>query len=285
MRNIFLFIRRYFNFFLFLFLQVLCIYFIVNYSRYHHAAFAHTANKLTGSVNKQYNNVEDYFHLKRINDSLLLANERLYNMLKQNYNLPDTVTRQSVDSIKLDSSSTLKNYSYLSAKIIANSVASQSNSLVLFGSNVLQAHKDMGVVDELNAVVGVITDISGEYAVVMSLLHKDSRLNGKLLKTGETGTILWDGKETNVVTMLNIPKTTRISKGDSVITSGFSTRFPKGLLVGRVEEVLKDKTSNNFIIKLRTAVNFHNVQYGYILANKQQLVVNDLLEKNKLQQQ
>ncbi len=285
MRNIFLFIRRYFNFFLFLFLQVLCIYFIVNYSRYHHAAFANTANKLTGSVNKQYDKVEDYFHLKKVNDSLVLANERLYNMLKQNYNLPDTLVRQSIDSLKLDSVSTLKNYTYFNAKVIANSVASQSNALVLYGPNVLLANKDMGVVDASNAVVGVVTDKSGEYAVVMSLLHKDSRLNGKLLKTGETGTILWDGKETNVVTMLNIPKTTRINIGDSVITSGFSTRFPKGLLIGRVKEILKDKSSNNFIIKLTTAVNFHKVQYGYILANNQQQIVNELLEKNKLQQQ
>ncbi len=285
MRNIFLFIRRYFNFFLFLFLQVLCIYFIVNYSRYHHAAFANTANKLTGSVNKQYNKVEDYFHLKKVNDSLVLANERLYNMLKQNYNLPDSSVRQSIDSLKLDSASTLKNYTYYNAKVIANSVASQSNALVLYGPNVLLANKDMGVVDASNAVVGVVTDKSGEYAVVMSLLHKDSRLNGKLLKTGETGTILWDGKETNVVTMLNIPKTTRINIGDSVITSGFSTRFPKGLLIGRVKEILKDKLSNNFVIKLTTAVNFHNVQYGYILANNQQQIINELLEKNKLQQQ
>src|SRR5690606_41217709 len=139
-----------------------------------------------------------------------------------------------------------KNYFYNNAKVIANSVASQSNALVIYGPNVLQATKDMGVVDASNAVVGVITDISGEYAVVMSLLHKDSRLNGKLLKTGENGTILWDGKETNVVTMLNIPKTTRLAVGDSIITSGFSTRFPKGLLIGRVKEILKDKSSNNY---------------------------------------
>ena len=90
MRNIFLFIRRYFNLLLFLFLQVFSIYLIVHYSRYHNAIFSSASNQLTGKVNKQFSRVEYYFQLKKTNDSLVKANAKLYNKLKADFELPDT---------------------------------------------------------------------------------------------------------------------------------------------------------------------------------------------------
>src|SRR5690606_1369045 len=153
---------------------------------------------------------------------------------------------RQLDSLSIDSIYAYKNFSYLSARVIANSVVSQSNSLVLYGPNIRKCKEDMGVVDINNAIVGVITSIDDDYAVVMSLLHKDSRTSGKLLKTGETGTVSWDGNQPNIVRMANIPKSTKVEKGDTVISSGFSTRFPKGLMIGRVHEVLLDKSSNNY---------------------------------------
>ena len=65
MRNIFLFLRRYFNFILFLLLQGFSIYLIIQYSNYHKAVFSKTTNQLTGKVNEQFNKVEYYFQLKK----------------------------------------------------------------------------------------------------------------------------------------------------------------------------------------------------------------------------
>lgn len=140
----------------------------------------------------------------------------------------------------------------------------------------------MGVVDPNNAVVGVITDVSDEFAVVMSLLHKDSRISGKLLKTGETGTIIWDGKYPNLVTLTGIPKSTKVAKGDSIITSGFSIIFPKGLMLGRVEEVYLEKSTNNYKINVRTTSNFYNLEYAYVINSTQQPHIDSLLEKAKM---
>ena len=136
----------------------------------------------------------------------------------------------------------------------------------------------MGIVDLNNSVVGAITEINGEFVVVMSLLHKDSRISGKLLKTGETGTVLWDGKHPNLVILSGIPKSTKVAKGDSVITSGFSTIFPKGILIGRIDEVFLEKSTNNFKIVVRTAANFHNLEYAYAINNSQQLVIDQLIK-------
>lgn len=280
MRNIFLFIRRYFNFIFFLLLQVFCIYLIVHYNTYHSAVFSGTANQLTGKINEQYNKVEDYFHLKKTNDSLVKANERLYNKLRADFMLPDTASKTVVDTLRIDSLLQFRRYTYLQAAVIENSVNTQSNFIVLNRGLSGGLKKGMGVIDLSNAVVGSITDISNDYAVVMGLLHKDSHLEGMLLKgNGETGTLSWDGVTPNMITMSRIPKSAKIAKGDTIISSGNSTSIPRGMLLGFVTEVIPEKSSNNFLIKFRSAANFYNLQYVYAIDNSQQEAINKLLEK------
>lgn len=282
MRNIFLFIRRYFNFLVFLVLQVCCISLIVQYSKYHYAMFGNTANKITGKVNSQYDKVEYYFRLKKTNDSLVKANERLYNMLAQNYEIPDSIaTRQVVDSIRVDSILQFRKFTYINSKVVANSVTSQNNYVVLHSPNVSKMRVNMGVVDPTNAVIGVITEVSGNYAVVMSLLHKDSKLSGKLFKTGETGTVTWDGKNPTLITLSGISKGVKVAKGDSVITSGFSAIYPRGLLLGRIDEIYPESGTSNYRIVLRTGANFHNLEYAYAIDNSQQQEIDRLLENTK----
>jgi rod shape-determining protein MreC len=280
-RNIFLFISRYLNFLLFVILQVICITLIVQYSKYHQAIFGSTANQITGNINSRFDRVEYYFQLKKTNDSLVKANERLYNLLSNNFNLPDTNNRQRIDSIRLDSIEAFRQFTYLSGKVVSNAVNTQNNFLVLSGPQVAQMRIGMGVVDQANAAVGVISDVSEGYAVVMSLLHKDSKINGKILKTGETGTVTWDGKYPNLLTLNDIPKSTKLAKGDTIITSGFSTFFPRGLLLGRVEAIYPDKSTNNVKVAIRTAANFYNIEFGYAIQNVQQTGIRKLLEKAK----
>ncbi len=283
MRNIFLFIRRYFNLLFFLLLQGFCIYLIVHYNTYHNAVFSNTANQLTGKVNEQYNKVEDYFHLKKTNDSLVKANERLYNKLKADFQLPDTITKTMVDTIKIDSLTEYRKYTYLQATVIENAVNTQSNFIVLSRGKAQQLKEGMGLVDMNNAAVGITTLVTDDYAVVMSLLHKDSHISGKLFKGGETGTLSWDGKIPNIISLTGIPKSAKVSIGDTIITSGFSTTFPKGMLIGFVTEVIPEKSTNNFLIKFKSAADFFNLQYVFVIDNRQQEAVNQLLEKAKQQ--
>lgn len=281
MRNIFLFIRRYFNFLLFLVLQVVSIYIIVHYNTYHEAAFGNTANRITGSVNKRYNGIQNYFKLKQTNDSLLAANEALYNKLKTDNNLPDSASKTVVDTVKLDSMVQSRSIEYLGSKVVANSVSAQNNYMVLFGTNVPKFKNGMGIVDANNNVAGVVTEVTGNYAVVMSLLHKDSRLSAKLYKGGETGTLVWDGNTPGLLTLTAISKGAKIAVGDSVITSGFSTIFPKGLLVGTVHQLFKEAATSNYRIVVKSAANFDDIQYAYGILNIHQNAVKALLEKTK----
>jgi rod shape-determining protein MreC len=256
---------------------------IVHYSKYHEAAFGNISNQLTGSVNERYNRIEDYFQLKRINDSLIKANEVLYNKLKIDFELPDTTKKTVIDSIRIDSLLKFRKFTYRGTKVVANSVTAQNNFIVLYNGRAQGFRKGMGIVDPNNAIVGIVTDVSEDFSVVMSLLHKDSRISGKIFKSGETGTVTWDGKEPNILTLTGIAKSVKVAKGDSVITSGFSTTFPKGMLIGRVDAVFQESSSNNVRIRIRSAANFYNLQYGYAIENAQEEQINQLLDKARKQ--
>ena len=282
MRNIFLFIRRYFNFILFLLLQGLSIYLIVHYSKYHNAIFSKTANQVTGKINEKYNGITYYFQLKKTNDSLVAANEKLYNKLKADFKMPDSTSNFMVDSIKVDSMERFRKYHYFPAKVVYNSVAAQNNFIVLGRGASQNIQEGMGVIDHNSGVVGIVTDVSGDYAVVMSLLHKDSHLSGKLLKGGESGILNWDGKEPNIISLNGIPKSAKVARGDTIISSGLSTSsIPKGMMIGIVQEVKSDKSTNNYLIKFKTAIDFSNVEFVFVIDNKQAESIKAILDTVK----
>jgi rod shape-determining protein MreC len=143
-RNIFLFIRRYFNFLLFLLLQGVSIYLIVHTSRYHEASFGNFSNQVTGKINQRYSSIQNYFLLKKTNDSLVKANEALYNKLKINFEIPDSTTKNVIDSIRVDSILKFRKFIYTNAQVAANSVTAQNNFIVLSKGRKDKFRKGMG---------------------------------------------------------------------------------------------------------------------------------------------
>lgn len=283
MRNVFLFIRRYFHFLFFLLLQVFCIYLIVHYNKYHNAVGSAAMNEITGSINTQYNKIDYYLQLKRTNEQLIKDNERLRNSLRADFENPDTVNRMVTDSIPFDTLGNRRKWLYQRAKVVSNSVSTQNNFVVLGRGLQQQLVKDEGVVDANNGVVGIVTDVSENFAVVMSLLHKDSRINAILKNDPSSGggSVVWDGVEPNYVSLINVRKSAKAKKGDTVITSGITPTFPYGMIIGTIDQIAPDKSTNNYIIKLKTAANFYNLQYVYSIKNYQKEEINKLLEKAK----
>ncbi|MBL0357567.1 MAG: rod shape-determining protein MreC [Chitinophagaceae bacterium] len=282
MRNIFLFIRRYFNFLLFLLLQAFSIYLITHYNKYHHAVGSAMMNEVTGKINNQYSEINEFFLLKKKNKDLHLENERLRNQLRLNFETPDTTNRLVIDSIPFDTLGNHRKWLYQNARVVSNSVSAQNNFIVLARGAAQELMKDEGVVDTNNGVVGIVTDISENFAVVMSLLHKDSRISG-ILKNDPNGggSITWDGKEPNYLSFSNVRQSAKAKKGDTVITSGITPTFPYGMMIGTIDEIRADKSTNNFIIKIKTTANFYNLQYVYAIKNFQREEIDRLVEKAK----
>lgn len=266
MKNIFLFIRSYFNFIVFVLLQGLSIGILVNYNKTHQAIFAGAANEVTGKLNTQYNSIEGYFSLKANNKLLMEENARLRNMLAQNYEGPDTTVVTVTDSLSTDTIGKRRKFVWLPAKVVGNSVSLQNNYVILERGSLQGVRPDMAVIGP-NGIVGIVVQVSENFSKVMSLLHRNSKVSCMLKKNNMAGSLEWDGKNPSYLTLKGIPKSAQIVKGDTVLTSTYSSIFPSHLMVGTVAEVMADPSSNFFTLKLKSSTNFFSLQYAYLVQN------------------
>lgn len=131
MRNIFLFIRQYFNLISFFILQLICIVTLSKYSKTHEAFFSAQANEITGRINKEYYKVNRYFTLAQVNKELALENARLRDSLKSNFITLDTSKIIVVDTLVKDTSIRYRKYAYLPAIVVGNTVSQELNYLML----------------------------------------------------------------------------------------------------------------------------------------------------------
>ena len=116
-------------------MQAVALYMLFHYNRFHEAAFMGVASEVTGKISKQYNTVEYYFQLQKTNALLIEENQKLRNLLKEDFLPADTTTKIVVDSIKVDSLEQYRRYLYFPAKVINNSVTSQTNYLTISRGN------------------------------------------------------------------------------------------------------------------------------------------------------
>ncbi len=266
MKNIFLFIRRYFTFLSFLLLQVLAIILLSNASKTHEAFFSSTVNELTGNVNLQYNGLRGYFGLKETNRQLAMENARLRNMLITNFQAPDTSQKIVTDTLVSDSTGRLRKFTYLPAKVIGNTYTLQANFLTLERGSAQGVEKGMAVTGP-EGIVGVVVETSANFSRVMSLLHRNSKVSAMLKKDNSTGSVEWDGVDPTYLILRNVTKGAKVTKGDSVLTSTYSANFPSHLLIGTVANISSETQSNFYTLKIKTATNFFNVQYVYLIKN------------------
>ncbi len=268
MKNIFIFIRRYFNFLFFLVLQILSLILLIKYNDTHEAVYAGVANEITGRINAQYNKVQNYFHLKENNRLLLEENTRLKNLLGIDFESPDNSRVTVLDSLVRDTSGRQRKFIWLPAKVVSNTVSQQLNYLTLHRGAKQGVKKDMAVIGQ-QGVVGTVINVSENFSRVMSLLHRNSKVSSMLKKSNIAGTAEWDGKDPHYLTMRNIPKSVPVAKGDSVVTSSYSSNFPSDIMVGVVDEVSQDPGSNFLMIRLKTATNFYSIEYVNLVENVQ----------------
>jgi len=278
-RNIFLFIRRFFILFTFLVLQGFSWAFLVKFNATHEAIFANTSNEITGKVETQYNKVQYYLNLRETNKQLAEENAALRNQLPISLFTPDTTTTLRIDTVKIDSSTIINKYTWLTAKVVNSSITEENNYITLHRGTLQGVNKDMGVVGANGSVVGKVILVSDNYCRVMSLLNRQSKVSAMLKKDNYTGIVDWDGADASTVLLHNISKSTVVKNGDTVITSNLSGNFPAGLLIGTVKEVASEKGSNFYTLKVKTATSFFNLQYAYLINN------NLLEEQRKLELQ
>ena len=194
---------------------------MVRHNGYQGSHVLNSSNRVVANVYTAAANTKEYFSLRDENDRLANENAILRNLLKSNYSVLPLTEYEKYDTLYK------QQYTYLNAKIVNSSVNKRRNFLTLnIGSN-LGITRDMGVVSS-NGIVGKVTDVSDNFSSVMSLLHKDSRVNCQLKKDASYGPLIWDGKDYQYCLLTDIPRHAKIKKGDTVVTSELSGIFPEG---------------------------------------------------------
>lgn len=242
---------------------------LFNYNRFHRTVFLGVANEITGRVNTQVDKVDDYFHLLEENRRVHHMNDSLLNLLRTNFNIPDTGKQVHIDSTRIDSSTQYRRYLYREAKVVYNSVNSENNYVQLArGAN--QGIKDnMAVISSDGVVVGVIINTSPNFSQVLSLLNTKSRIQAALKRTGSMGSLTWDAKDPRFLTLGGISKDVEVKTGDTVLTSKYSYNYPPNYLIGRVAAVTIDKATGFYSLKVQTAINFGTIQQVFVVENLQ----------------
>jgi len=269
LRNIFLFIRRFSTAILFLVLQAVSIWFLITYNKFHRAKGLGVANEVTGWFNTRYNTLEDFFKMKEENRRLLKLNDSLMNRLPSNFVRIDTSLTMTRDSLPFDTLGHYRQYLWREAQVVYNTVNMEKNyAQINRGAN--QGIKDnMGVFSSDGGLVGLVINVGPNFSQVMSLLHVQNKVNVMIKKTESSGSLSWDSKDPRFLTLNNVPKSDSLVKGDTIVTGKYSFSFPPGHLVGTIEEIIKDNSTNFYVLKVRTAANFNNLQQVMVVENMQ----------------
>jgi rod shape-determining protein MreC len=275
MRNVFLFFRRFSTFFTFLFLQVFCLAMVFKYNSHHNALGLTMANNVTGKIHEQKAKINGFFTLRQTADSLVKRNAELLNQKGQNSFVLDTSIREKADYIQLDTLGNTKKilqFVYRPANVIYSTTnQDKRNYMILARGTNAGVNIDMAVIGaETKSVVGKVVYADANYSYVMTLLHQKSIIPAKLASNNENGIIKWNGNNNHTVTLERISKTVDIKVGDSIVTSNSSDIFPQDLLIGTIQSFSEDKATGNHKIIVKTAANFHHINYVEVVENKQQ---------------
>lgn len=249
------------NYFVLLFaaLEVLSVYFVVKDNYYHQAGFFNSANGVAGSVYKTYSGITSYFDLKKVNEELAKENARLHNAVVYNIDTSNHGLHKVTNKFG-------QQYTYILAEVIDNTTNHTNNYITLDAGSKQGVAKDMGVIAP-SGVVGIVVNVSDNYSVVMSLLHKSCKVSAMLKKDGAFGTLQWKGDDYRYATLSQIPMSEKLKAGDTVVTSGYSTIFPKETPVGNIVSYDSIPAQYFYSIKVKLAANFKNLKYVYIVSN------------------
>jgi len=261
MRKLFILIAKNYILLGFLALESLSFSLILNTNSYQDSTFYNWTNQQASSIHEKINSIKHYFLLNKINESLLETNAKL---LTDNQHI---IKSNNSDLIQLLDGSSLQ-FDFLSAFIANNSFIKKNNYITLNKGALHGIKKGMGVFTE-DGIIGIVQNVSSNYSVALSVLHSQIDISAKLLN-GNFGSVKWDGISYKYCKFNYIPKHIILNIGDSVVTTGYSSVFPEGILIGTISNVDTTKNNSFYDLNIKLSNDMTNISYAYVVANKLQ---------------
>jgi rod shape-determining protein MreC len=197
--------------------------------------------------------------LKSQNDELAQENARLKSLL---FNTKDSTKIPKIDTIK-----GVKKTDIIVSKVIHNSYSVFENYLTLDKGSKSGIKPDMGVINSAG-IIGIVDNTSENYATVISILNVKSQINAKIKKSNHFGSLVWNGKSTGYVQLIDVPRLASVRKGDTIVTGEQSVIFPENIGIGTIDKIYVDNQTNYYTLNIKLFNDMTNLGHVYIIKNK-----------------
>jgi rod shape-determining protein MreC len=272
MGNLLALLQRFHVLLLFVVLQIFSLSVLFSENNFHRKEFLRHSSDIIGYIYEKRDAFTSYLRLSEINEQLALENATLRSLLPENFSLMDSTT------VLIQNPN--QKYRYTPAKVVNATVNRNRNYLTINKGWAEGVQKEFGVIAN-GSIVGIVSSVSEHYAVVMPILHTKFQGSVKMKGSGDFGILEWLGGDPMFAFVKEIPKHVQIHEGDSVITSGYSSHFPDGMMVGTVA-ALEDKPEENFHrVKVLLATDFRKLGWVQVVKNMTK-VEQDSLENNQI---
>ena len=266
MRNLIAFFTKYYHWFLFAGLEIFCAVLLFRFNSYQGSVFFSSANAVAGKVYEWNSAVEHYFSLTKTNRQLTERNLYLEQRVKMMSEYINSSVKKDSNRLQRNQMALLKTYKLIPARVITNSTSSINNLITIDKGSDDGVHADMGVACG-NGVVGVVYRASRHYAVVIPVLNAKSNISVSIRKRGYFGYLHWNGGAKDLAYVDDIPRHAKFRLGDLVETSGYSSIFPPGIIVGQILHVYNSKDGLSYRVQIKLTTDFANLRDVCVIDN------------------
>lgn len=265
MRNLFDFFYKHLTWFVFAFYVSISCVLLLKTNPYQHHVYLTSANAVSTAVYGLIYNVTGYFHLHQINEDLHERNAMLEMEVINLRNEVDMLRLSLPDSTQIPS--TVEHpFEFTMAHVISNSISQTTNYITINRGSNDGIEPEMGVIDQ-NGVVGIVNVVAPHSARIISLLNPNLRLSCKVKNNDAFGSLVWDTQDPYHAVLEEMPRHVQFQRGDTIVTSGYSSVFPEGIIVGTVEEQIRDKNDNFFSLRVKLTTDFTKLSTVRVIRN------------------
>ena len=265
MQGIIDWINKYSHWLVLLLLESISLVLLVSFNSYQSSVWFSSANHIIGKVQEWQQNTLDYLSLGERNKKLTVRNIELESELE--------VLRNEIAELKHDSSYTerilatkLQKHPTIPARIIFNSITMRDNYLTIDKGSEDGIKPKMGVVCG-TGIVGIVSQVTAHYAIVMSVLNSKSGISCRLRGRNYFGYLHWNGGNVLSATLDDVPRHANFKIGDAVETSGFSKVFPPGIFVGRVIQIRDSRDGLSYQLTVQLSSDLANIRDVAVVLN------------------
>ncbi|MEY3198924.1 MAG: hypothetical protein RJA13_882 [Bacteroidota bacterium] len=260
MRNLIAFFKRFRVFLVFVVLQLFAITTYFSFLNFPRARYLTTASSVSGSILGAKHEVTKHFNLTKNNQNLQKENIRLRKQL------PESFHRLQYGTVKINDTLYRQQYEYIPALVINSTVTKRNNYFTLDIGSKQKIKRGMGVFSD-KGIVGIVHNVSENYAVVKSVLTENINVDVMIEPIGLFGLLKWDGRDPRRGSIAGISNDQSIKKWSKVVTRGGSGIFPRGLPVGRIEKLKPVEGKPLWDVVIRFSEDYRALQRVYVIKN------------------